>query len=102
MVTGNMEFMHDRVPSGPEASFPGITRQSDQIREPERPRTLLQSTEYSADSGNRTLQASVSLRIHKPKPRATVENNIRKFHKRFDVYTTIQKNNDGGRAVANA
>ena len=57
-----------------------------------RPRTLLQSTEYYAHSRKRTPQAMVSLDVQKPKPQASIENKIKKFHKQFDVYNTMHKN----------
>ena len=59
------------------------------------------TTEYSADSRDRTPMASVCLHIQKPKPQATIKNEIEKIHKLIDV--TIQyTNDDGGRAFAMA
>ena len=105
----------------PKASCPDTTRQGDSNREPAppirdaylrpksqsttvyhtetkprsghygspaRPRTLLQ---YSADSRYRTTGARVCLHIQKPKPKATIKNEIEKIHKLFDIYKTIHK-----------
>ena len=49
------------------------------------------TTEYSADSRYRTPRARVCLHIQKPKPLATIKNEIEKIHKLFDVYSAIHK-----------
>ena len=44
------------------------------------------TTEYSADSRNRTPWARISLHIQNPKPQASIKNKIVKFNKLFCVY----------------
>ena len=58
-------------------------------RLPARPQHV--TTEYSADSRNRTPRTRVSLHIQKPKPQASIENKIEKIHKLFGVYNNTQK-----------
>ena len=57
------------------------------------------TTEYSADSWYRTPLARDCLHIQKPKPEATIKNEIEKIHKLLDVYIQYT-NDDGGRAAA--
>ena len=104
---------------GAEASSPVTTWQGDQIKEPAnstgdayfsehnsmsfRDEATVRSlrfpcsqaphstTEYSADSGNRTQRARVSLHVQKLKPQASLKNLIKKCHKLFNVYNTIHK-----------
>ena len=54
----------------------------------------------SADNMNKTPLARVSHHVQKQKPQASVENKIKKLHKLSDVYNTIHKKNDWGRAIA--
>ena len=49
------------------------------------------TTKYSADSRYSTTRARVCLHIQKPKPQATIKNEIKKIHKLFDVYNTMHK-----------
>ena len=47
-------------------------------------------TENSTDGRNRTPWARVSLHIQKPKPQASIKNEIEKIHKLFDVYVSLE------------
>ena len=49
------------------------------------------TTDYSADIRYRTTRARVCLHIQKPKPQATIKNEIEKIRKLFDVYNTMHK-----------
>ena len=49
------------------------------------------TTEYSADSRNRTPRARIRLHIQRPKPQASIKNKIGKLYKLFDIYNTIPK-----------
>ena len=48
------------------------------------------TTVYSAHSRCRMTRARVCLHIQKPKPQATIKNEIEKIHKLFDVYNYTQ------------
>ena len=56
------------------------------------------TTEYSADINKWMPWARVSDQIQKLKPHTSMKNKLKKFHKLFDVYNTLHKN-DGGSAV---
>ena len=117
MLRNHLERMQ---PShGPETSCPDTTRQDDRNREPAPPtrdaylrlraqqyiilrwshgqvtkvpgQDLHITTKYSADNRYRTTLARVCLHIQKPKPQATINNEIEKIHKLFDIYNTIHK-----------
>ena len=49
------------------------------------------TTEYFADSRNRTPPAKVSLHVQKPKLQAKIKNLIMTYNKLSDVYYTIHK-----------
>ena len=59
------------------------------------------TTEYSADSRYRMPWARVCLNIQKPKPQATIKNEIENIYILL-MFTIQYTNDDGGRAVTMA
>ena len=123
MLRNHLERMQPS--HGPEASCPDTTRQGDRNREAApptrgaylRPKSQTQqyiilrrshgqvtkvpgqaphiTTEYSADIRYRTTLARVCLHIQKPKPQATIKNEIKKIHINYLMFTIQCTNNDG-------
>ena len=49
------------------------------------------TTDYYAENRNRTPHARISLHIQKPKPQASIKNEIEKSNELFDAYNTIHE-----------